>query len=52
MEASGDSCEDPDWEGALTRVPYLAVTDSKSLFDALSKQTCPYQSDRRQENCH
>ncbi|CAE7519976.1 Scn11a, partial [Symbiodinium sp. CCMP2456] len=42
MEASGESCENSDWEGALTKVPYLAVTDSKSLFDALSKQTCPY----------
>ena len=42
LEARGDSCEDSDWEGALTKVPYLAVTDSKSLHDALSKQTCPY----------
>ena len=41
-EASGINFEDSDWEGALTKIPYLAVTDSKSLYDALSKQTCPY----------
>ncbi|CAE7037736.1 RE1 [Symbiodinium sp. CCMP2592] len=42
MEAQGDACHSSDWEGPLTKIPYLAVTDSKSLFDALSKQTCPY----------
>ena len=42
MEAQGDVCDNPDWEGQLHKIPYLAVTDSKSLFDALSKQTCPY----------
>ncbi|OLQ12727.1 Copia protein [Symbiodinium microadriaticum] len=40
--ARGETCKDPDWEGALTKFPYLAVTDSKSLYDAVSKQTCEY----------
>ena len=41
-EARGETCKDPDWEGALTKFPYLAVIDSKSLYDAVSKQTCEY----------
>ena len=41
-EAQESPITDQDWEAQLSRYPYLAVTDSKSLFDALSKKTCPY----------
>lgn len=42
LEAQGAETLDQDWERTLACVPYLAVTDSKSLYDSLSKQTCPY----------
>ena len=42
LEANGEPIQDEDWESRMSSIPYLAVTDSKSLFDTLSKQTCPY----------
>ncbi|CAE7232206.1 RE1 [Symbiodinium sp. CCMP2456] len=42
LEAQGAEINDQDWERSLAGMKYLAVTDSKSLFDSLSKQTCPY----------
>ena len=42
LEAQGAEKIDQDWERTLSCIPYLAVTDSKSLYDSLSKQTCPY----------
>ena len=42
LEAQGEKLEDQDWEGHLKSLPFLAVTDSKTLFDTLSKQTCPF----------
>ena len=42
LEAQGGEFTNQDWEKSLARIPYLAVTDSKSLYDSLSKQTCPY----------
>ena len=31
-----------DWESRLASVPYVAVVDSKSLFDCLNKLVCTY----------
>ena len=42
LEAQGGEFTNQDWEKSLAKIPYLAVTDSKSLYDSLSKQTCPY----------
>ena len=42
LEAQGEAIKDQDWEEHVARIPYLAITDSKSLFDTLSKQNCPY----------
>ena len=42
LEAQGHDLRDQDWEQKLQQLPFLAVTDSKSLFDTLSKQTCPF----------
>ncbi|CAE7225088.1 RE2, partial [Symbiodinium necroappetens] len=41
-EAQNDPVKDRDWERKLSNIPFLAVTDSKSLYDTLSKQTCPF----------
>ncbi|CAE7945116.1 RE1 [Symbiodinium sp. KB8] len=41
-EAQNDPIKDRDWERKLSNIPFLAVTDSKSLYDTLSKQTCPF----------
>ena len=42
MEAQNEPNKDRDWEKIVRKIPFLAVTDSKSLFDTLSKQTCPF----------
>ena len=36
------SAKATDWERNLRAIPFLAVTDSKSLYDTLSKKTCPF----------
>ena len=33
---------DGDWERRLAAVPYVAVVDSKSLFDCINKLVCAY----------
>ncbi|CAE7770550.1 RE2 [Symbiodinium sp. CCMP2456] len=42
MEAQNDPAKDRDWEISVQKLPFMAVTDSKSLYDTLSKQTCPF----------
>eukprot|EP00435_Cladocopium_sp_Y103_P005667 s2718_g1.t2 len=42
VEALGHNLQQEDWERALSAVPYVAVTDSKSLFDCLNKTVCAY----------
>ncbi|CAE7946043.1 unnamed protein product [Symbiodinium sp. KB8] len=41
-EAQNSPDQDRDWEKRLEKLPFLAVTDSKSLYDTVSKQTCPF----------
>ena len=42
LEAQNDYQRDQGWEAQMDKQPFLAVTDSKSLYDTLSKKTCPY----------
>ena len=42
LEAQNDYQRDQEWEAQMDKQPFLAVTDSKSLYDTLSKKTCPY----------
>ena len=42
VEALGHQLQQEDWERALATVPYVVVTDSKSLFDCLNKTVCTY----------
>ena len=42
LEAVGYHLSGDDWEHQLAAVPYVSVTDSKSLFDCLHKLICSY----------
>ncbi len=42
LEIYGHSLTQEDWENQLMSIPYVAVTDSKSLFDCLNKLVCTY----------
>jgi len=42
VEALGHHLFGDDWERQLAAVPYVSVTDSKSLFDCLRKLICSY----------
>ena len=42
LEALGHSLSGDDWERQLAAIPYVSVTDSKSLFDCLHKLICSY----------
>ena len=42
LEVTGKVLSEAQWEAQLTSIPFVAVTDSKSLFDCLSKLTCPF----------
>ena len=42
LEILGTDMTDRDWEERLTAIPYVAVVDSKSLYDCMSKLVCTY----------
>ena len=42
IEALGHNLQQEDWERALSTIPYVAVTDSKRLFDCLNKTVRAY----------
>lgn len=42
LEILGQTMSRQSWEGQLTSIPYVAVTDSKSLYDCLHKLVCAY----------
>ena len=42
LEALGHRLTNSDWEHQLASIPYVAVTDSKSLFDCMNKLVCTY----------
>ena len=42
LEALGHKLTSSEWEQQLAEVPYVAVTDSKLLFDCLYKLVCAY----------
>ena len=42
LETMGTDVSSSEWEKILASVPYVAVTDSKSLFDCMSKLVCTY----------
>ena len=41
-EAAAVPMDNESWEQTLASVPYVAVTDSKSLYDCMSKLVCTY----------
>lgn len=42
LEIMGHNLTQEAWENQLMSIPYVAVTDSKSLFDCLNKLVCTY----------
>ena len=42
LEALGHQLNSSQWEAQLAAIPYVAVTDSRSLYDCLSKLVCSY----------
>ena len=42
LEALGHELKQDEWERQLASIPYVAITDSKSLFDCLNKTVCTY----------
>ena len=42
LEALGTTMSNEAWEHTLSSIPYVAVTDSKSLFDCMAKLVCTY----------
>ena len=41
LEAMGTTIGGPNWEERLASLPFIAVTDSKSLYDTMSKCSNP-----------
>ena len=42
LQALGTTMSNDAWENTLSSIPYVAVTDSKSLFDCMAKLVCTY----------
>ena len=42
LEIMGKELSHAEWEGQLATIPFVAVTDSRSLYDCLSKLVCTY----------
>lgn len=42
MEALGHNMSNDQWEQQLAAIPYVAITDSKSLYDCLHKLVCTF----------
>eukprot|EP00435_Cladocopium_sp_Y103_P050254 s2395_g15.t1 len=42
LEALGHQLNSSEWEAQLAAIPYIAVTDSRSLYDCMSKLVCSY----------
>ena len=42
LEALGHSLTGAEWEQQLAAIPYVAMTDSRSLYDCLHKLICTY----------
>ena len=42
LEILGQDMTDQDWEEKLTSTPFVAVVDSKSLFDCMNKLVCTF----------
>ena len=42
LEILGTDMSGQEWERKLTEIPYVAVVDSKSLYDCISKLVCTF----------
>ena len=42
LEALGHQLNSSQWEAQLAAIPYIAVTDSRSLYDCMNKLVCSY----------
>ena len=42
LEIMGKELSQNEWEGQLSSIPFVAVTDSRSLYDCLNKLVCTY----------
>ena len=42
LEVTGADMTEKDWEHRLATVPYVAVVDSKSLYDCMNRLVCTY----------
>lgn len=42
LEIQGEDMSHQDWEKRLATIPYVAVVDSKSLYDCLNKLVCTF----------
>ena len=42
LEIMGKELSQAEWEGQLSAIPFVAVTDSRSLYDCQSKLVCTY----------
>ena len=42
LEVTGSNMTDQDWEHRLAAIPYVAVVDSKSLYDCMNRLVCTY----------
>ena len=42
LEIMGEELSQEDWENRLAAIPFIAVTDSRSLFGCVNKLVCAY----------